>query len=791
MPTILKFRASWRRARVPCAAALGTVIFAYFVNGHYPLREWLFWRYLGYWALTGVWVAGCLSAGDALMRWLLPNLAILERLVLSFAAGVWAFSTAILVGGLLHLFGPVFFCVLPFLMLASGGAKSLGLMRRVFRHRARLFARPGTLTSRVVTLFGVVGLLLVYFTVLTPDNAAADSHWYHLAIPERYATQGAIRAFPEGWYMGALPQLAPLVYTWAFLLPQSTLFDRVELAAHLEFAIFLWTLVGIPVLVRWAIACARPYLLETPKAAGTWVAIFLFPSLFIYDSSLGIAADHITAFFVIPAALTLRRVWRRMDAKHAAAFAIPIAGGLLTKYQAMIGAVLPLAAFAVRALWLVIRGSSRTDRRRVIFAIIGAVCAGLILTASHWLKNWIWYGDPVYPYLHQYLKLHPWSADASQQFEHFYLVTQLWPPKGDTTAKLLETSKALFTFSFVPHDFEGFHHDFPTFGSLFTLTLLPLVFMRGARRIWALVAQATASVLVWYWVSHWDRYLQIVVPLMAAAVGAIVCVVWASGLASKVAITSLVAIQAIWGADIPFYAGHVMIGGSPLKRTIDLLSSGYRKDKSIRDRVYGFSDLARSLPRDATVLVHDMNDRLGIERPTVSDIVMWQAGLRYGVVPSPRALYEQLKSWEVTHVLWRQHSTTGYDTLAGDLTFFAFITLYVPQPTSVDGFLLARLPTQPPPAERWHEWPAAVFVCSENYPAGQYQLGDLNVPTVGPRQYPAPRVALRAGVDAAQLVRNARVVAYESRCGTTLDVRDLSGFKKVAVRNGAELWVRP
>jgi hypothetical protein len=66
------------------------------------------------------------------------------------------------------------------------------------------------------------GVLYVWFTILTPQNASFDSRWYHQPIAEIYVAQGGIEPFSEGWVPGAFPQLASLLYAWAFSLPGSS-----------------------------------------------------------------------------------------------------------------------------------------------------------------------------------------------------------------------------------------------------------------------------------------------------------------------------------------------------------------------------------------------------------------------------------------------------------------------------------------------------------------------------------------------------------------------------------------
>lgn len=773
---------------VACCA--GIAIFASVVHPLYPIEKWLFWRYLGYWALCALWGLGCASTGFAIVHRLAPELPACERLFTAFLNGVLAFAILLFVGGVLHAFGALFFFGLPIAMTLVGGKPFLAFMRGLGRH-ARTLLVPRTQLRLLIFLFGLGGLALVYIAVLVPENATADALWYHLAVPERYAAEGRIARYPEGWYMGALPQLASWIYTWAFILPGSGIFDRVELAAHLEFVLLLATLAGIPILVRWMVAPARRTLGMKTSALGSWAALFLFPSIFLYDSSLGMAADHVSAFWAVPIFLALRLSWHTPSPKRAVLFAAPVAGALMTKYQAMVLAALPIAALAGRLFWLAVRrGATQATRRSVAYTTLTCAGAGLALSSVHWLKNWIWYGDPLFPFLHRHFRPHPWSDNAQHLFENWFLHTQTWAPSGTPGEKLRETAGALFTFSFKPHDYENFHGALPVFGSLFTLCLLLLIFLPRAQRVWAVVAAAQAGVGLWYWISHWDRYLQALVPWMAAVVGAVVALSWACGRVARIAVSVLLAFQVVWAGDVPFFPTHALMGQAPAKRAIDLLSSGRRQDTDIRTRMFGFTDVARALPEGANVLLHDMNGALGIEHATVSDVAMWVSGFGYGHTRSPKALWEQWKSYGVTHVLWRPNISTGFDSMAGDLVFFGYIVRYGGPRSTFGGNAFVAISPEPPPEVEWLKSKATVLVCSEAYAPGLYELGDLAVPSAEPRQYPAPRTALAGDEQVEAFVRQSDFVAVEPRCNHSLDMNQHVGFEKMATRNGAELWLR-
>src|SRR5262249_39168384 len=143
-----------------------------------------------------------------------------------------------------------------------------------------------------------------------------------------------------------------------------------------------------------------------------------------------------------------------------------------------------------------------------------ALLTSLVFTAPHWLKNWRWYGNPVYPMAPRLFSNRPWSAEAARAYE--LIDGSAWAPQGTLGAKLRQTLLALYSFSFEPHDYPRNHGVVPVFGSIFTLCLIVLPFVRAKPRLWMLALAANSGVMFWWWTHHEDRYLQALVPWMAA-----------------------------------------------------------------------------------------------------------------------------------------------------------------------------------------------------------------------------------------------------------------------------------
>jgi hypothetical protein len=776
---------------VALVAAYAVYLFIGQVDDHYPIEHWLFWRYARCWAASAFWALSVLVAGHRALTFVRGGLLpVREQLVLSFATGVLLFFFAMFVGGALKLYGGFFFFELPLLLLAAGWRSAYRYARRLRRHlaaaRQRTAARAAIWVKPVLA-FGFLSLLAVYLPLLLPENLSYDSRWYHMAIGEQYAAAGGIFRQNAGWLLGTYPHLASYVYAWAFQMPGVSLFDRVELAQHLELVLFLATLVSVPALVR--------ALLTRVRSPHSWVALFLFPGVLIYDSSLNGGADHVAAFWAIPLYLTLLRCWRGLSPTNAGLFAAMVGGALNTKYSAVAIVAGPLLLFGLRLLLSVWprRAGAWVRPWPALAAAGAALLIVLIVTAPHWAKNWFWYGDPVYPLLQGKLQLRPWSSEATRQFAA--LQTGAWRPTRDM-AGLQEGLKVLYNFSYVPHDWETMHGKVPVFGSLFTLTTLLLPFVwRG--RVWGLYGATLFCVFTWFWVQHEDRYLQGLVPLMAAGTAAVLVHLWGQrGAVARLGLASLVGMQVVWGGDIFFFPAHQMIGGAPLKALVEHISSGFNKDYKRRVSPYvGNVAIGKQLPKGAVLLLHESHDQLGLGVATIQDSTGFQGGLYYTESTSPAALARKLAEMGASHVLWRSASIQS-SSIAEDLVFYDFVTRHTSQSIPVSGFNVSKL-TPKVADERPFGDAVGFYGCRARdgfaYEPGLYHLRDLNITylerrpgNLVPKPYePAPEGALIVG----QLER-ADFVVINSSCHDDAASRLKPDFTAIGSLKQLGYWVR-
>lgn len=742
---------------------LAVSLFSSVANTHYPITKWLVWRYLGYAAGSLYVAAACLSVGRLVVVRLLPEARWLERVTLSFAVGLYLFELGLFLLGLARAYHPVTFFVYPGVLFALGARPLLEELRRVVRH-GQIFARGRPAWTWLLVGFGALALVFIYATIMTPDNVQYDARWRHLAIAEDYVASGGVRRFPEGWTPGAAPHFTSILYAWAFMLPFGRSFDFVVLSAHLELMIFLvTTFFGITAVARRLAPSADPRVV--------WVARFLFPGVLLYDSSLSAGADHVGASFGPPLFLALFWCTRGLTPKRLSLLALLLAAVVMTKETSavllsagpMLVVLVMLCITTVRAL----RG--RGSMRSAWLGILAAIVVGLACSAPHWLKNWIWYGDPLYPMLAGVMSPRPWIEDGAYYYRHAFINRQLWAPQVRGVEAVIDTAKVLFTFSFVPHDWPNLHRNVPVFGSLFTLLTVCLPFLKNVRRIWLLWGWILLGIGSWYWINHQDRYLQAYAPLMAAVVAAMIVHIWRlNTIPARVGLAFVVGFQVLWGGDVVFFQTHRMIHMSPLRKTIELLEAGHHQKYDERFEWIGsnFAALGDSTPPKSLIVMHEFEERVGLGRGIITDIPAYQFAIDYGQLRTAPAVWQRYRDLGATHVVWRRESSMGLDSLAGDLVFFDFAMNHTDKVFDGGEARVAALRPEPPPPNPSEE--VLVISCKPPLDTGVYTLESLSVPVHGPRKkyYRPPEEFLNTPVELEHAANRARYVITENGCNT-------------------------
>jgi hypothetical protein len=546
----------------------------------------------------------------------------------------------------------------------------------------------------LISAAGVFCLGVMYLQHMTPDSLNYDATWCHLTVAQDYARAGRIIPFPADFSKNP-PQLAALIHTWGWLLPGMTDPLRWMLVLHNELGLFAWTLVGVAAGVR--------YLLEGADVRRAWVAFFLFPIIFVYDSNLGGASDHVAAFFSIPILIAALRLRANFSRSMAALLGIACAGAALTKYQAMYMIIPAFGLIAFRAARLLLArrfvrlsptGAAQLRHPSdVIWSPVLAGALALLLFAPHLLKNEIFYHNPFYPLMQSVFHGTPDAPRHVFYFENYAVDPGYWI-KGSALSKALNAARLLFVFSFQPH--YSFTHNVPAFGSLFTFLMPAALLVPKRRTILPALLIAIGALFIWGFTYFIDRNLQTFMPVLVCVTGALIIQLWQMGRTVRAALAPLLALQMIWGADALFYGARDRIHSS-----IELIASGYDGLAAKRFERFrsSFVAIRRALPEDARLLVHTAHVTLGIDREVLLDWAPYQALITYENIHTPRELHDYYRSLGVTHVLYEQPIRSFASSKQEEVVWNAFITGSA-QPIGHFGvYKLARLAEQPPPEE--------------------------------------------------------------------------------------------
>jgi len=674
---------SHRRTRALAVAAVcsvGVAIYAASNARDYPIRDWLFWRLLVLWGWCALLNGACLLFGHSILTRGLGqrDLPVLETLVISAAVGLVSFTMAMYLLGALALFRPAVAIALPVLMILSGGPGFWRFARERWAAREPRRTTLSELAGGALVAAGVIGAALVYLQCMTPASVSYDARWYHLAIAEDYAREGRIVPFLAD-YNKSFPHLASVVHTWGWLVPGLTSPLRWMLALHNEFCLWLWTLAGIGAGTAWLIGQAR--------VRGAWAAFFLFPIIFVYDSNIGGGADHFVAFFALPAFLAAVRAGEDLDPRRCGLAAALAAGALLSKYQAVYILVPIAIGIGGRWAWLAYRARRGGGRRGLWKGPVTAIAVGVAVTAPHFLKNWIFYRNPLYPFaIATFVGSRPRQPDSP--FLVKYLLTgDTSIPRGPLPEMLGNAVKLAFTFSF--------RQPVATMGSLFTLLLPAIVFLPRSRRLWLAALASLIALVTWAMTYPVDRYLQAVIPLLAAVTAAIIVRAWELGWVARAALVAVVGFQVAASGDVPFRSG-----GGRLSDALAMINGGAQAGARTRFAGYLHAQQAldRRLPPKAVLLFHNTRLGLGVNRKVLQDLPGFQGLIDVRGVHTPRELCALYRSFGITHVVHERGAWPAFSKQE-EVLFASLLSRYATDVFREGEYEVFALPPALPPVE--------------------------------------------------------------------------------------------
>jgi hypothetical protein len=741
----------------------GTVVLAQLLSRSYAVRSWLGWTLLTIYAWEAFLTVACAGFGFFVLTRVLRlrDLSHLEAFALGLPIGLVGFAEGMFAAGYLGAYGPTFAVVLPGAMSATwflpGGAASRW-MRTSFKLPTSFRLYPASFAA---ALFGALCLAVMYVELVSPDALNYDSTWYHLVVSQDYAREGRIVPFMASWTMN-VAHLTSIVQTWCFILPGPWPVDhpvRWMLTLHTEFTIFLWTLVTVAAALNWSTG---------RRVSAGWAAFFLFPSIFVYDSNLGGSADHFLALFAAPLLLATGRAIRGLRPADCALVGILGAGATMTKLQSVY--MLAPIALVLACRWIQLAAQRLLGRsepppwKSLVSGPLLAVAVLLVLASPQAIENWVWYHNPVYPFMPRvFVHSTPTMPDAAVLVENYYADWH-WQAPTPLRQRIIEALELAVTFSFEPH--YSFIGDRPYFGSLFTVLSPLLLFLPNAKRLWLAFVLAMGALFLWGFTYRVDRNLQTFLPMLVVVTGAIIARAWDLGTLGRVATIPLIALQVVWGGDLMFS------GNDRFQAGVALLKSGYdgRAEQRFDGYRQGFRAVGKHLPVESLSVLHNAHLTLGMNRRILLDWIGFQGLIDYRAFRTPREMYDRFAELGVTHLIvipgWHPA-----DTKQEEVIFHTFVSFYAKRQADVGGFVIYEMPASPPPAQRPLE---VLSIGLGGYSDGVYRIQDLGtVETLPPRfvRFARPEQPVReaaeieqmlGGVDAALIASSYRLVGKAS-----------------------------
>ncbi|MBN2195114.1 MAG: hypothetical protein JW751_20015 [Polyangiaceae bacterium] len=775
--TILAAIAAYARAAGAGAVAVaGAVLFARIVDEHYPIRDWFIWTLLPIWAYVGLFAASTFSFGAGVLRWTTgPRRAPLAEWVIhSLTVGIVAFVWG------LYLLGATGFLVgwaalvLPLGMLMVSAPTIRATYRDFDRGWRGGPSRP--LLQRILiaaaVAWGIVWLFLVYLEALSPSSINFDASWYHLPIAQDYARIGRIVPFPGEGHR-AYPHLTSMVQTWALLVPGLATPERWMLILNLEFFIVVGRIIGV--------AAVAAFVLDDREVPALWVVFFLFPTVFVYDQNIGGSADHYVGFFAAPVFLAAARSLSAFEPRHCVQTGVALAGAILTKYQAAYLAAAVAVVLTVTWAWQVGkrvagrrfsagRGGILPGRRLVLAPILVVAATGLV-SAPHLVKNTVFYGNPTYPLLQKYF---PGTHPRILPSEKKGTVAGGFSPRGQGLARQVWIGQRILDHSIVTGNRDLTKHR-PYMGSLFTLLLPVLPFVRRPRRALIAAAVSLLAFYVWAATAANDRYTLAFMTVPIGLTAALLVRGWELGWLARVGLSVVVGVQFLWSVDAPFVHGDRRLAAG-----VALLRAGHRG--KVDDERLGERATARAItdatPPDARILARNYRSLLGLDRLVYSDVEAVQGAIRYRGLKNANGLYAQCVREGITHLIYPEGQRRPHSW--NNTILFAELARHGRRLMKSGGVVLVELGREPPPATA----PYLVLVRGlSEYSDGLYPVEALDIVDQVPRANRPDRNPLQAltAANAQELVGRASAIA---------STRDLPGGAQSRVERDFERFER-
>ncbi len=352
-----------------------------------------------------------------------------------------------------------------------------------------------------ILVWGLIGILLalgLMLCLLPPDGNEWDALAYHLAFPKLYLQAGGMVQIPF-MHQSYFPPLLDMLYLLGLWL------DGEPCAKVFHWLMALLMVVGTSAFVQGRLG-----------GQGIWSALLLMGTPVVVWQSFSAYIDLSTALYGALSAFALWCAVRERVTAWLLLAGMMMGGALATKYTAL------LSWGFLGLIGLIWCGCERWMQ-----GVRGVILSGLLALAigsPFYLRNWLWTGNPVYPFAYEIFGGHNWSREQAIA----YRGDQLKFGMGRAPAHLL-----MLPWNLVAHPLRFTDpigavvgervYLLPATGMGYLATLGLIAGAGLSPGAGWLMALAGLNTLGWFYMMQQVRYLIVVFPLFAAAGTARVC----------------------------------------------------------------------------------------------------------------------------------------------------------------------------------------------------------------------------------------------------------------------------
>lgn len=218
----------------------------------------------------------------------------------------------------------------------------------------------------------ILAVILTFFRTLLPPADAFDALLYHLTVPELWLRDGGLRPYniPHYWF----PGLVEGMYFWGLGFGSEIVPQQIHFVYALCTMILIW---------HWT-----RRLWDNLTAGWALMLLVSIPSLFLLASWA--YTDLALIFFGLAMLYMLAYGKEQNDRRWWTLSAISAGMAMGVKYTSF---VMPVTAVLLITIW------SHRDKRKLFIEIIKFGSVSIITGFIWYLRNWIWMGNPIYPFL--------------------------------------------------------------------------------------------------------------------------------------------------------------------------------------------------------------------------------------------------------------------------------------------------------------------------------------------------------------------------------------------------------